>query len=223
MNAGRTKLRGHTSVYANVDQVVLVTKDENSRTRTAVLDKQKDGEDGAEIKFELFVVEVGQRAIDGKPITSCVTLPVGGVVAARAEGKSPYKVKLTNERAVILEALKSALSEHGEAPPLSLKLPKAIKTVVRKKFFRQVYLSKLPDIERPSDNTVNKRMRDAMAQFQTLRIVGNIDPFVWVTGRLVQGVVELPAPSTLPEGGFQEDMLEDHGARPEPPSDDDIR
>ncbi len=209
MNAGGTKLRGHTSVYANVDQVVLVTKAEDSRIRTAVLDKQKDGEDGFEIKFELFQVEVGRRAIDNKAITSCVTLPVGGVVAARAEGKGPNTLRLSNERAVILQSLKDALSEHGEPPPLSLKLPKSIKTVVRKKFWRDMYLSKNPDAVDVADNTINKRMRDAMAQFQTLRIVGVVNPWVWVTGRLVQGVVELPTPSSLPEGGIQDDMLDD--------------
>src|SRR6185312_3245418 len=53
MNAGGTKLRGHTSVYANVDQVILVTKDEEAKMSTALLDKQKDDEDGAKINFEL--------------------------------------------------------------------------------------------------------------------------------------------------------------------------
>src|SRR5258708_21263394 len=76
MNAGGTKLRGHTSVYAGVDQVILVTKDEEARMSTAVLDKQKDDEDGVKINFELMQVEIGRRAVDGKPITSCVTLPV---------------------------------------------------------------------------------------------------------------------------------------------------
>jgi hypothetical protein len=44
LKAGGTKLRGRTSLYANVDQVILVVCDEETKVRTATLDKQKDGE-----------------------------------------------------------------------------------------------------------------------------------------------------------------------------------
>lgn len=221
MNAGGTKLRGHTSVYANVDQVVLVTKAEDSKVRTAVLDKQKDGEDGAEIKFELLQVEVGRRAIDDKPITSCVTLPVGGVVVARAEGKGGHTIRLTNERAVILQALKDAIEEFGEPRdkctlPAIRQLPKSIKAVVSSKRWKEVYLRKAPDADTATDNTINKRLRDAGNQFQTLRIMGRINPYIWLTGRAVQGVVTIQpdAPAEPPQndphdpGPGEPDMLE---------------
>src|SRR6202040_727689 len=95
MNAGGTKLRGHTSVYAGIDQVILVSKDEDSKIRTALLDKQKDGEDGSEIRFELPSIEIGRRH-DGKPITSCVCL-ASEVRSAAPAAKGP---KLTYEQSV---------------------------------------------------------------------------------------------------------------------------
>lgn len=190
-NAAGTKLRGHSSIYANIDQVILVTKAEDSKLRTAVLDKQKDDEDGAKIDFELQVVEIGQRP-DGKPITSCVTLQVGGDSTVTAK-KAVYKVKLTNERFVIFQALKQAIEDYGEPPPAMLKLPQSIKAVVDARKWKEVYLQKNPDIV-AKDNTINKRLRDASAQFQKERIIGRENPYVWLTGRAVAGAIEIAQP-----------------------------
>lgn len=196
LNAAGTKMRGHSSVYAGLDQVMLVTKAEDSKIRTAVLDKQKDGEDGTEIKFELFQVEVGRRAADSKPITSCVCLPVGGSATARSEKKGVDRIRLNNERAVILEALKRAISEHGEkreevSLPAIRQLPRSIQYVVNTKLWKQKYLEMAPDAGTVADNTINARMKRASDQFQTLRIIGRINPYVWLTGRAVGAVVEV--------------------------------
>lgn len=220
-NAAGTKLRGHSSIYNNIDQVVLVTKDENSKVRTAVLDKQKDGEDGAHLKFELHVLEVGKRRIDGAPITSCVTLPSGGGAIARLEGKGAFTIKLTAERAVILQALKDAIAEHGEKRetcqlPEIQQLPKSIKWVVDTRRWKEQYLRKAPDGQTAKDNTINARMRAASNQFQTLKIIGRINPYVWLTGRAVAGVVEVektpdPAMQSGDQGALppsQEDMID---------------
>lgn len=201
-NAAGTKIRGHSSVYAGLDQVIVVTKDENSKVKTAVLDKQKDDVDDQQIRFELMQIEIGKRAVDGRPITSCVTIPVGGVPIEAPGAKKPYTIKLTNERAVILAALRDALAEHGEAPPPAMKLPRAITRVTRVKYWKDEYLKKAPDGGN-ADNTINKRMSMASAQFQHLRIIGRNNPFVWLTGRGVAGVIttvpDMPA-ETAPDG-----------------------
>lgn len=62
-------LRGHSSLYAAVDAVVLVSRD-GDRRRWRV-EKSKDGQDGEEFSFRLSVVELGLDA-DGDPITSCI-------------------------------------------------------------------------------------------------------------------------------------------------------
>jgi len=186
-NAAGTRLRGHSSVYANLDQAILVTKDERTKICTAMLDKQKDGEDGKEIRFELFVVEVGRRAFDDKPITSCVTIPAGDRHLARSSGRGVQTIRLSDQRTVILQSLKDAMADHGEPTPDHLRLPRSIVTVVNAKKWKEVYLGRSGDDA--ADNTINKRLRDASDQFLRLRIIGRINPYVWlVPGRSIAGV-----------------------------------
>lgn len=202
MNAGGTKLRGHTSVYAGVDQVILVTKAEDSKVRTATLDKQKDDEDGAKIGFELIQVQLGRRPVDGKPITSCVveaSSSGGDQAAASSASKRP---RLTHERAVILQALRTAIEDQGEPTPAMLKLPRSISRVVNAKRWKEAYLQKAPDPE-VADNTINKRMRDASSQFQNLGIIGRENPFVWI----VPGRTSVDVFESLPMGdGLSEEI-----------------
>lgn len=181
MNAGGTKLRGHTSVYAGVDQVILVTKDEEARMSTAVLDKQKDDEDGAKINFELMQVEIGRRAVDGKPITSCVTLPVGGKLELKVAGQfSDRTINLTSQQKNILTALKDALVEHGEPPPSNLKLPRTITTVVQFKYWRDAYAAIAADSDAVA---VKKALQRAGEKLYEKKVIGKINPYVWLTGR----------------------------------------
>lgn len=189
MNSGGTKLRGHTSVYAGVDQVILVTKDPETKVRTAVLDKQKDEEDGAKINFELMQVEIGRRAIDGKPITSCVTLPVGGAMELRVQGRSDERtVNLSHQQKNILTALKNALAEHGEPTPATLKLPKSIAVVVDYKWWVLSYKAIASESD---DAAVRQAMKRAYEKLYSLRIIGRINPYVWLTGR---ATVEVEVP-----------------------------
>jgi 5S rRNA maturation endonuclease (ribonuclease M5) len=187
MNAGGTKLRGHTSVYAGVDQVILVTKDPETRLRTAVLDKQKDEEDGAKILFELMQVEIGKRPVDGKPITSCVALPLGGQLEMKVAGKSADRtVNLSNQQKNILTALKNALAEHGEPTPATLKLPRSITTVVDYKWWMLAYRAIASETD---DAAVRQAMKRAGEKLYSLRIIGRINPYVWLTGR---ATIEVP-------------------------------
>ncbi|MCC8963736.1 AAA family ATPase [Bradyrhizobium sp. Pear76] len=187
MNAGGTKLRGHTSIYANIDQVMLVSNDPETKVRTALLDKQKDGEDGTKILFELLQVELGRRASDGKPITSCVTLPIGGKLELKLEGKAKDRtISLTSQQKNILTALKDALAEHGEPTPEKLKLPRAISTVVQYKHWRDAYAAIAADAEEAS---IKKAMTRAGERLYALGIIGKVNPYVWLTGR---ATVETP-------------------------------
>lgn len=211
MNAGGTKLRGHTSVYAEVDQVILVTKDPESKLRTATLDKQKDDEDGAKIDFELLQVEIGRRVIDNKPITSCVTLPIGGALEMRVKGT--YKdrtINLSDQNANILASLKNAIATHGEPAPAVLKLPRSITTVVQYKHWRDAFASVAFE---KSDSTVRKAMERAGPKFLRLGIIGRDGNYVWLTGRTANSeAVPMQGGSgaTLqPQAEFEDAMLSD--------------
>ncbi|MFZ2988088.1 AAA family ATPase [Ideonella sp.] len=65
-------MRGHSSLYAALDAVISVTRD-NDRREWSV-SKAKDGEDGATHSFRLERVTLGTDE-DGEQITSCVVLP----------------------------------------------------------------------------------------------------------------------------------------------------
>lgn len=87
MNAGGQKLRGHTSIFADVDAVITITNDEETKVRTATLSKQKDDETGITLKFELMAIKTGFNERLKKDITSCVVLPKGEKEILKAEAE----------------------------------------------------------------------------------------------------------------------------------------
>ena len=152
-------------------------------------------------------IEIGRRPIDDKPITSCVCLPSGGHAASNAAPKGP---RLTHERTVILRTLKTAIEEYGEPPIAALGLPQSVARVVNARRWKEVYLTKAPDpgatdspIDKRLDNTINKRLRDASNQFQTLGVIGRANPFVWIVpGKKSAEVLD----SLGPQPEFPEDI-----------------
>ena len=66
------QLRGHSSLYAALDTVILV--DRQGDRRSWKLEKSRDGEDGIDQRFTLETVVIGTDE-DGDPITSCVIRP----------------------------------------------------------------------------------------------------------------------------------------------------
>ena len=207
MNAAGTKLRGHTSVYANVDQVVTVTRDEITKIRTAVLDKQKDGEDGQAIRFELYPVVIGNRQIDGRPVTSCVTLEVGEKDAARkAEMQKGFS--LTKQEELVFRALVNALAERGQAPPLGFNIPAAT-SVVEYKTWREFYAKSAPiddDDDRKRKETVKKAMTRAGTTLLKFGIIGRDTPWIWWTGKPVRGFGRKPPDAPAPAGPQPSDL-----------------
>jgi AAA domain/DnaB-like helicase N terminal domain len=62
-------MRGHSSLHANLDAVIEVSRTGDRREWKSY--KQKDGKDGEAHPFKLRVVHLGEDE-DGEPITSCV-------------------------------------------------------------------------------------------------------------------------------------------------------
>ena len=131
MNAGGTKMRGHTSLVGDISNVIEVAKlestnDQNGRpVRTFKLDKNKDGEDNKTYRFVLKQVILDPYE-DGKQRTTCIVdFPAGSEEAAR-EG-----YRLTDQERVVYNALLTALAEHGEAVPYELRLPSSVVSVLK--------------------------------------------------------------------------------------------
>jgi hypothetical protein len=179
MNAGGKKLRGHTSLYANVDQVILVSRDEETRVRTVVLDKQKDDEDGLNFEFELLPVEVGLKP-DGRALTSCVVLASD----PQQESSQPPQPTSTGRDylkardELVFRALMSALAEHGQRAPPSLNLPGGMR-VVSADCWRAAY----SQISQHSGQSAARAIDGSGGWLARFNVIGRADSWVWWTGK----------------------------------------
>lgn len=112
MNAAGQKLRGHTSVHANVDTVITTVNDETTKIRTVKLAKQKDGEDGKTLRFKLKGVELGWNEKRNRHDTSCVVVPVSETDQLKAEKeKLGFEVR-PSEEALLIPMFK-AIERYG--------------------------------------------------------------------------------------------------------------
>lgn len=111
-NAAGDRERGHTSLRANIDSAMEVTKDEDTGARTMRLVKMKDGEDGLKIGFQLQSVEIGSYD-DGKKITSCVVVP-----AQEGTERTGKRFRLPPGQHNFLKVLDEAIRHRGGIVPM---------------------------------------------------------------------------------------------------------
>lgn len=206
-NAGGAKPRGHTSIFANVENVVMVEMndkrmDEDGRPmRYAKVAKQKDAEAGKTWPFVLRSVEVGMDAY-GKTVTSCVCVPPKEDIDsaknqdAGFEGSDLDRQFLT----VVLDALK----EFGQVPPQDVNCPNRISRVVdlkhAKKFYWQRYAGGEDGDEQTKKNTLRQRWQRAHNRMVQYGLIGSDDPWLWFTGKPVKGLnVATASISMFPE------------------------
>lgn len=198
MNADGKKLRGHTSLLANVDEVLLVTRNETTNVRTVTLDKMKDGEDGKKLQFELLAVDVGQRE-DGKRLTSCVCLPVGEKEAIRKEEQQKGYV-LNPGEIMLMKAFFAAEKRYGKPVPADMAIASNVRTVVEWTHVLAAYAEANPIDEDLSAMTEDeaakakakhkdlhkkrvKRCREYLQSVGVLGIGGSTSSVAWFTGK----------------------------------------
>lgn len=146
MNAGGDRLRGSTAIYANIDQTVFVTRDPETRIRTAKLGKQRDDETDLTWQFELPRIVLGTTD-RGREITSCVCVPVGERDALRrAEEKKGFVPRA--EEAMFLRVLFSVERAYGRPIPPEFALPPAnARSIVPWDEVKREFHKMLPDDE----------------------------------------------------------------------------
>ncbi len=209
MNADGKKLRGHTSVYANVDQVVTVVMDEDTKIRTATLSKQKDDEDGLKLTFALASVTVGYSERTQRDITSCVVLSIGEKERLKKEqDRQGFTVGPTERR--ILMNLFEAVDRHGRFVATDKDGPRAAigKTVIDWDAYRDVALERMPEItdrKKAADNIRKEfaRFKDGLIKYG---IIGVSSPHMWWAGRPVRSF-----PRTFPDGNSAENSGKNAG------------
>jgi len=199
LNAAGTKLRGHSSILANIDQVIMIVRDEETKIRTASLGKQKDDDDTLSFKFELAVKETGRhRARDGKAETSCICVPVGekDAIIKSEEAKG---FKLRQQEDVIFRALWAARDKRGVIAPADL-VAAGVKigtVVITYQEWREVYESMAPPDEdggKPSKEAINKMFKRHSGNMAKYGVIGLHNPYIWWTGKPIRGF-----PATHPD------------------------
>lgn len=200
LNAGGTKARGHTSLFANVENVILVRQvpdhsdADGRKVREAVIAKQKDGEDGVSFKFVLPQVVIGQDE-DGDKITSCIIAPPAGSQGEAAP--KPGALQLGGANQKFLRALYDVLDDAlaREPAPPEAKLAAGARAVPRKALTARFFQLEKPDDFDSLPDEEKKRKEDAARQalkrardaLYSKRIIGMNEDLVWATGKPVQG------------------------------------
>ncbi|QPC87099.1 AAA family ATPase [Mesorhizobium sp. NBSH29] len=190
MNADGKKLRGHTSLRDNADTVILITNDKETGIRDAILDKQKDAEDGLRLKFSLGAVAVRVNEVTGSDVTSCVVLSVSEKERLKAEQARIGYGPSQTERRILLNYF-DTVDRHGRLVTSEKEGPRAAlgKVVVNYLDYQAVALEKLIEVEDKAKavDQIRKefsRAKDGLARYGILEMH---KPFVWWTGKPIRG------------------------------------
>lgn len=196
LNSGGEKIRGHTSLKADVDQLLLITNDPDTQIKTLKVDKLKDDDPGEEIRFMLTRTVIGTDPGSGDEISSCVVMTVSEkekfTKEKEAEGFSPT----AKERAFLLDFFE-ARRRHGnvvdESDP---RFPHEAsgKQIVDWNDFVAVVQEKQLGHDDDSEQG-KKRSRDVIRkQFEAVRsaldkgkVMGFKKPYMWWTGKPIKG------------------------------------
>jgi len=192
LNAAGTKLRGHTSIFANIDQVLMVAKNETTGVRTLKLGKQKDDDDNLSFQFELMSVGTGRfRGFDAKAETSCVCVELGQkAVAEKTEAAKGFRLTPTEEG--LFRAFWQARERRGVLATVEqeqeLGCPPGT-ILVHYTDWRDAYASiSTPneDGTKPSADAIRKiwsRHHTGLVKFNVLKLA---NPFMWWEGKHVR-------------------------------------
>jgi hypothetical protein len=173
--------RGHSSLKAGVDTVILV---EAGDPKIATVVKQKDGEDGRRFAFRLHQVELGLDD-DGEPVTSCVV----EFVSSDSVQIGPVKIgrtKLTAKQYTVLHELGQSLKLNGVPVPDTIPDDRInrrmITKVVSLRTLQDNYFSSSADSSDTSDknrDTILKFFKRTIKKLETAEIIGIWNGFVW--------------------------------------------
>lgn len=194
MNATGGKLRGSTAVFANVEQVLAISRDPETKIRTLRVTKMKDEADGGEVKFELKVRDLGVDS-KGKKVTSCVVVPSGQAQDMPGDQTGQRKLfRLRKNETDTFLAVLAALRDRGEIPPADIadkfNIPPG-RRVVRWAHVVEKYAATTNEND---PDEIAKILAGVGSRLRQFRVLERQNPFIWWTGKPVEGF-----PETYPE------------------------
>lgn len=211
LNADKSKIRGHTSLTANLENLLLVEQvedhfdGEGRQLRRATVAKSKDGVGGAKFNFVLRSVNIGVDE-DGDPITSCVIMQPDGT---GTDAPKQVRPKVTDKESLLLRSVEQALDSQGSPPPASSGISTDVSWCVEWKMVGQIY-DKLcfDDVDEATEDPDDRKRRldarrKAMARagegLMRKGILERSNPYVWLTRRRVPGHARRTAPMAAPD------------------------
>jgi len=205
-NADGKKLRGHTSLRDDVDQVILIEHDKETGIRDAILDKIKDGEDGRKIRFTLIAVPVRtETRSDGtdKEITSCAVVTVSEKERLKKEQERQGVPVNPTERRILMN-LFDAADRHGRLVASEKDGPRAAlgKIIVHWDHYRDVALEKMPEIEdrKKAVDQVRKEFARSKDYLIKQGVIGVATPHLWWDEKPVRGFARTFRNGQMPDG-----------------------
>lgn len=207
MNADGTKVRGHSSLIANLENALIVRlaeglHDEDGRQiREVFLQKNKEGEDGITFRFVLSQVTIGKDE-DGDPITSCVIVTPRGEGSDEAPEKRP---NITDKETILLTAIENAINDHGLEPPPSMGLPRDVRIVHWQKVIDAFdkldfeYAVADTDDEETRKRKLDARRKEVGRRGERLfakRLIARETPHVWLTPKAKRRFAKPDSPQT---------------------------
>jgi hypothetical protein len=217
LNGEGKRVRGHSSLTANVSQVIEIrqmtefqtnrnkpvelVKDSDKRiVRQALLEKNKNGPNQLKWRFVLRKVDLGLDE-DGFEISTCVLDTPSSDVS-----DEPSKSKISGEQRMVLEALSTAQEVDGIDMPPGVRVGAQIKRAVNEKAF-VAHVRKVWSFRAEEPEARNKELGDALKRIVTALVTAgymgrdNDQGIVWHLWkddrRREPAPVERPRPSPL--------------------------
>lgn len=213
-NADGKKLRGHTSLRDDVDQVILIEHDKETGIRDAVLEKIKDGEDGKKIRFTLISVPVRTDVRpDGteKEITSCAVVTVSEKERLKKERERlGYSCNPTTRR--MFMNLFDATDKYGKFVASEKDGPASAigRIIVHWDHYRTVAMEKMVEIEdrKKAADQIRNEFKRHSTDLIKYGVIGVSHPFLWWNKKPIRGF-----PRTF-ENGQEPDAGRTNGGNP---------
>ncbi|MCR9178724.1 MAG: helicase RepA family protein [Erythrobacteraceae bacterium] len=186
LDSERKSPRGHSSLLAGVDAALLV-EGSGSDPRTLTVIKNKEGEEGARVRFKLEVVTLGQDK-RGDDVTTCVVRFIEGATDAGGDHINRAKRKLTGHARTALRVIEEVVAKEGVEPPIDIP-PDAIN---RYKTGRAVQAGHVADrlaaelislvdgAEDKKADTAQRTARRALRVLKERQVIGSWKDWLWV-------------------------------------------
>lgn len=207
-NAAGTKARGHSSMFADVENVLDVSlcfasdskeKDppvlrdvQNRKVRVAKVTKLKDGGDEREWRFTLESVKLGEDE-DGDPVTSCVIgEPDMGTTEPNAHEAATkgQQSRLPKPAYMLLKCIEEATRQHGRSAPEDVPAPRDVDVVERQhvtKLFRARFFDDKYSDEAKREKALREILSNAGLDLSNRGYITKHNNWVWRTSRRLPG------------------------------------